>query len=362
MGFFDKDVIREENSVFKNEIALSYDFLPREVPFRKPQQQIIANAIKPLFVGRNGRNLIITGKPGIGKTVATKHVLREIDDNYSDEITTLFINCWQYNSSFKVAENICHQLGFKLTQNKKTNELFTIAEKMLNKKAVVFVFDEIDKAEECDFLYELLENIYTKSFLLITNFSNWIDTLDDRIKSRLMPELVSFKPYNSEEVNGILKDRVNYAFLKSLFDDEAMNAIADKSYRSGDLRVGIYLLRECGLIAQERGVAIVNKEIAEYAISKVSAYKKNPKVDSLTEEDMLIFKLVSEHPGSTQGELYDFFAEAGGKGVYKTFQRKVKSLEKTGLIKATQSGGGSAGNVTILEPASENNDSLSNFL
>src|SRR3989344_1110583 len=222
MGFFDKASIRDEASLFKNEVALSYDFLPKVVPYRELQQQQVANAIKPLFVGRNGKNLVITGKPGIGKTVATKHLLREIDDHYPDDIVTVFANCWQLNSSFKIAEFICHNLGFKLTQNKKTNELFSIAEKMINKSTAVFVFDEIDKAEEYDFLYELLENVYTKSILLITNYPNWIDSLDDRIRSRLLPEMIHFKPYTLDEIKGILKERIQYAFIEHAFSDDAL--------------------------------------------------------------------------------------------------------------------------------------------
>ena len=38
----------------------------------------------------------------------------------------------------------------------------------------VFVFDEVDKLEDLDFLYTILEEIYKKTVLLITNYKEWI--------------------------------------------------------------------------------------------------------------------------------------------------------------------------------------------
>ena len=57
---------------------------------------------------------------------------------------------------------ICDQLGYKFTHNKKTDDLFKILEEYLNKDSVVFVFDEVDKLEDADFLYMILERIYRK--------------------------------------------------------------------------------------------------------------------------------------------------------------------------------------------------------
>lgn len=349
MGFFDKAAIRDEASLFKNEVALSYDFLPKVVPFRELQQQQVANAIKPLFVGRNGKNLVITGKPGIGKTVATKHLLREIDDNYPDDIITVFVNCWQLNSSFKVAEHICHQLGFRLTQNKKTNELFGIAEKMLNKSTAVFVFDEVDKAEEHDFLYELLENVYTKSMLLITNYPNWIDSLDDRIRSRLMPEMIHFKPYTQDEIKGILKERIQYAFIEQAFSDDALAIVAKKAHEVGDVRVGIYMLRQCGLLAQEKRLLSVTEEIAKEAIEMVPSYKNEIKVRGLGEEELGVYHLIRDCPASTMMALFERYQKNGGKGVYKTFTRRIKALEDANLVVCKNTGGGAKGNQTLVD-------------
>ena len=65
-----KGMLGSEESLFLNPVALDYDFMPKLIPYREQEQKHIATCIKPLFQQRSGRNLIITGPPGIGKTVA----------------------------------------------------------------------------------------------------------------------------------------------------------------------------------------------------------------------------------------------------------------------------------------------------
>ena len=95
--------------LFKNENALTYEFLPKILPYRENEQQEIARAIKPVMDGRDGRNLLIYGPPGIGKTAATRAVLRELEEK--SDIYPLYINCWKHNTSYKTVIELCHQAG-----------------------------------------------------------------------------------------------------------------------------------------------------------------------------------------------------------------------------------------------------------
>ena len=202
-----KDMLSSDESLFKNELALDYSFLPKILPHREKQQRYMATIIKPLMSEKNGKNLFVYGAPGIGKTAAMRFVLNELEEE-TDDVIPIYINCWQKNTTFKIIADICEQLGYRLTHNKRTEELFAIAKNMLNKKAAVFAFDEVDKLEEVNFLYDILEEIYKKSILLITNDREWLDNLDDRVKSRLLPETLEFKPYNLEETKDVLKQRM----------------------------------------------------------------------------------------------------------------------------------------------------------
>ena len=74
MGFFE-DSLKADESVFADVDALDFDYQPKLVPFREKHQFKVAECIKPLFARRKGKNLVIFGGPGVGKTVSLKHVL-----------------------------------------------------------------------------------------------------------------------------------------------------------------------------------------------------------------------------------------------------------------------------------------------
>ena len=329
MGLFD-NILHSEESLFKNPIALDFDFQPKLVPYREDMQHFMANCIKPLFYRRNGTNLFIFGPSGVGKTVSTKHVLNELEEN-TEEIIPVYINCWKRDSPYKIAVEICEQIGYTNIFNKKADELFREAASLLNKKSVVFVFDEVDKLESHQPIYTILEDIYRKCIFLITNDAEFYKKLDDRLKSRLALKFLEFKPYNFEQTKGILKQRIDYAFVKGVFSEEAFEIIAKKTFELKDIRIGLFLLKEAGNIAEFKSSRRILKEHAIEAISKLGGFSIRRDVQ-LKKEDEDLLNMIKENSGKTSREIYNIFKEKYGKS-YRTFQRKVKYLEEAGLIK-----------------------------
>jgi len=346
MGLFD-NMLHSDQSLFKNEVALSYEFIPKTIPFRENEQHHIASCIKPLFDGRTGRNIFVFGPSGLGKTVACKHILAELEEQ-TDDILALYINCWKHNTSFKVINALCDALAYRFVQNKKTNELFSAVRQIINRKSAVFVLDEVDKAEDLDFLYSILEEIYKKAIILITNTRAWLSTLDSRISSRLMPEVLEFREYSKAETNGILSERIGYAFVPGIWDKDAIQRIVDETFMRKDVRLGIYLLKEAGSIAEERSSRRIELRDAEAAIgiSERTAIKGS---DRLDEEDRQILHTIESNPDSKIGDVYRSYQEAGGKKGYKTFQRRVARLAKDNMVKLERIAGGKEGNTTIVK-------------
>lgn len=324
-----KNMLSADESLFINSEALDYDYLPKLLPYREDQQFYLANCIKPLFSKRNASNVLITGSPGIGKTAACRFVLRDLEME-TDKIVPLYVNCWKKDTPHKVVLEICNQLNYRWIQNKKTHQLFKEIADILNKKAAVIVLDEIDKLEDEQVIYQLLEDIYKKTLILITNDKEWISTLDRRVYSRLLPESLEFKPYDAKETEGILKQRIEYAFVPNVWDDEAFDLIVDKAVEAKDVRAGIFLLRETGNIAEGKASKKILKEHAQAAIDRLATFKIRNSKD-LTDEANYILSLIKTHPNSTTPEIYEFYKNDYNKS-YRTFFRKVKGLEESGLI------------------------------
>jgi len=345
MGIFDK-VLASEETIFKNGITLSYDYIPKLIPFRESQQFRIANCIKPLFSKMNGKNIIISGLPGIGKTLATKKVLNELEEE-TDDIIPIYINCWQKGTSYKVYLDICDQLDFKFTQNKRTEDLLEVIKKIINKKSAVFVFDEIDKVEDPNFIYSLLEEILYKSVICITNDKYWINSLDKRIYSRLHPESLEFQPYTLSETKQIIQQRSDIAYYPEVVEAQAIDLISKKTYDKKDIRTGLYILKESGLISEDKSMKKITTKEVEEAIAKMPDFKIK-EIDQLENEDQTILNLIKENSPSKIGDLFRKFQEKGGKSSYKTFQRKIGKLQENKFISAKKQTGGPEGTTTVI--------------
>lgn len=329
MSLFD-NMLKGSESLFVDEIALDFDYIPKVLKCRENEQQYIATCIKPLFQGRNGKNLLIIGSPGIGKTCATKWVLRELE-NETNDIISIYVNCWKKDTPYKIILDICEQLGYKWVQEKKTDELIKSILPILNKKSVVFVFDEIDKLHDFQILYTLLEDTYKKTIILITNEEPFISNLDSRIKSRLLPEKLNFHSYNLDETKKILKQRMEYAFVKDIFESEILNLIANKSFELSDIRTGLYLMKESALIAEEESSKKITIKHAEEAIKKLKDFKIKKSTD-LSDSEKEILEFLKINSGKSIKEIFALYEEKGQKMTYRNFFRKIKHLEKSRFI------------------------------
>jgi cell division control protein 6 len=346
MGIYD-DLLKHTETLFKNEYALDYSFLPKVIPYRESQQKYLASCIRPLLSEHNGRNVLIHGPPGVGKTAALRHLTRELDDSdeLSDKLSIIYVNCWHKNTTYKVALEICDAIGYAFVQNKNTEDLFKIVEQIINKKAAIFIFDEIDKAEDTDFLYILAETILKKSIFLVTNYKSWMLELDDRIRSRLLLEQIEFPQYTKDEMIGILKQRIEYAFHEDCIDDDALDMIAAKASELKDIRIGLFLLRESTLIAEEKASKRVKLEHVNVAVKKIDQFTiKN--TDELDDEAKSILKIIKDNSGKKIGDLYKVYEKSGGKSSYKTFQRKINKLDEGKFISLERTYAG--GNTTIV--------------
>ena len=324
-----KDILSHQESLFINPTALDFDYQPKLVPYRENQQRYIAGCINPLLLKRNGKNILVYGSPGVGKTVSAKHILKELEEQ-TDDVKIIYINCWKKDTSHKIVLDICDQINYKFTHNKTTEEIFKKISEILNKKSVVFVFDEVDKMDNYDLLYNIAEDIYRKTIILITNEENFLIKLDQRLKSRLLVESLEFKPYNLEETKGILQERIKYGFVANVFEKNAFDFITEKTFELKDIRSGLFLLRESGSIAEGEVSKKITLDYAKQATLKLNQFKIKDSADFKTQEKEIL-DLVKENSGKTVKELFDIYSNKNEIN-YRTFQRKIANLEKEDMV------------------------------
>ena len=343
MKLFEHPLMNDE-TLFSNIDSLDPDYVPKLLPHREGQQEYVAECIKPLLQGRNGTNLLLSGHPGIGKTASVKRVMQDLAESYN--LPQSFVNCWNVNSSHKILTSIAEQLGYKFTVNMSSDDLIKKISR-LTEKGCVFVFDEIDKAMDYDFLYNILEGVPKRTIILITNDTTWLSKLDSRIRSRMVPEQLNFDRYKASEINDILKERRKLSYYDGAWTDEAFDAIVERSAADSDIRIGIYLLRESGLLAERDASRQVKAEHAAGAIGKIKDFSPRS-ADSMTEDEKMLIGIIKGNSGKIIGEIFSIYQNAGGTKSQRTVDRIVKKLEKKGIIELKATGEGFKGKSTIL--------------
>ncbi len=334
-------------SFFRNPIGLDYDYQPKLVKYRENEMKQIAAAMRPLFQKRSGRNVFVYGPSGVGKTVAVRNLLQELEQE-TDDIALFYINCWKNDTTFKILLEMCSVIGYKFTQNKRGDELFDIVKKDINKKSAVIVLDEVDKIDDVDFLYNVIEEVFNKSLILITNHKGWVAELDTRIKSRLTAEILEFRPYNLTETRGVLQQRMEFVFAPGVWEDTAFESVVQKSFGMQDIRSGLYLMKEAANTAEERNSGKITAADFAAAMKKLEEFSiKN--TDELEDETRFILNIIKKNSGKKIGEIYEAYKEAGGSMVYKTFQRRVTKLEDDHFIATEKVVGGSEGSTTMIK-------------
>ena len=141
-------------------------------------------------------------------------------------------------------------------------------------------------------------------------------------------ETLEFPKYNYEEILSILNQRVEYAFVKDVLDKNIIKLIADKTFEKEDLRTGIFLLRESGIIAEMKASRKILLEHTKKALEKLEEFKIKKQEDfGIEEQDIL--KLVKENSGLSIKELFGLY---NGNISYSTFHRKLENLNKNNMI------------------------------
>ncbi|MBN2330311.1 MAG: AAA family ATPase [Candidatus Aenigmarchaeota archaeon] len=262
-----EDMLKDEESLFTSPGILDIDYLPRLMPFREEQQKYLASIIERL--PSLGTNILIHGPPGIGKTACIRWIFRELRESESSETVPILINCWKDTDLQKMVLSLCGQLGIN-TSYRNPDELFSLVIHMLKSfGSVVLAFDEIDRTSDQTFLYQFVEELPHKCLFLISTKRDWLARLDTRVRSRLIPEMIEFRPYDMEQTRRILEERKKHAFVQNVWERDAFEIVAAKCYGNGDIRTGLALLKASGLAAEHAASRKIKTEHVKEAIKKL---------------------------------------------------------------------------------------------
>ncbi len=380
---FEKEMLKD--TVFLDRNVLSSHYIPDTLPHRDKEIEKIMKTLSPVLKSKPHRNLFIYGKTGTGKTSTTKHVidkLLQVKGKYNVGVDSIYINCRMLNTKYQVllkCAEFCNPrknfIGFPFSVL-----LDAVIDYIkVGKINFVIVLDEIDKVKNLDDLMysltranEALDSGHI-GMVGITNNVTFKKELDPRSKSALLEEEMAFSPYNAEQLQAILRQRVKLGFKDKVVSEAAINlASALAAQESGDARYALNLILKAGELVDEEGQKKVDEAHVNNARKVVEEEIVYDVIASLPEHQKIVLYAISlltlegshyhrlDGTGDERvlfsGEVYQKYEE-----VCRNMDKSAKSarwvreyineLDMQGLITISLSGKGVRGNTTLIRLA-----------
>jgi len=333
------------SDIFKNENALSLEYIPPEMPGREAQLKELASILNSVTRGRRARNILITGPPGTGKTSCVKYVLNQLSE-FSKSAIPVYINCWNYSTTLSIISEIGERLNLGLPRRGISfDEIFERIKETLikNNKILIVVLDEVDRLianNSTEILYYLSRGdelaAQRISVIAITNDKELPSKLEERIRSSLLEVRMTFEKYTAYELKKILNERAKLAFFSHAISDEIVAlAAANAAKNGGDARIGISLLYQAGLNAERDNsnkILIKHVRLAIKEVLEETDYIARH-FDSLSEPEKRIINLLLT--GSlTTGEINQKLSDLGIS--QRMIQIYLNKLEESGMIESQE--------------------------
>ncbi|WGI17733.1 ORC1-type DNA replication protein [Methanonatronarchaeum sp. AMET-Sl] len=355
-SIFDK--LLEEDGIFENKEILRPSYTPNKLPHRSKQVNEIARILVPALKGETPSNILIYGKTGTGKTVAVKHVGRELEkkgEELNVDCSVIYLNCKVVDTQYRALAHIARHFDKDVPLTGwPTDQVYHELKDALDerKKVATIMLDEIDRIigkSGDDILYNLsrINSDLERSKVSIIGISNdlkFTEVLDPRIKSSLGEEDIIFPPYNADQLRDILQQRAERAIKEGAINSEVIPLCAAfAAQEHGDARRALDLLRVSGELAEKNGETILPEHVRK-AQEKIELDRVLEVVRTLPTQSKAVLLAIVKHQecdreNLTTGEVYEMYKKLARKIDIETLTQRritdlISELDMLGIINA----------------------------
>ena len=259
--------------IFEDEDVLRDEHVPDQLIERDEELRQFQAALKPVINGARPRNIFLYGQAGVGKSLASKMVLdqleHDVDESVPDvDVEIVWLTCKSMNTSYQVAARLVNEFrpadDQKPTKGLPPAEVYQNLWTELNNTGAthtLIVLDEVDSiGSDDDILYEVPRcndnGSVTETKVGVIGISNdftFRDNLSGRVKDSLCDKEIHFPPYDATELQNILDQRAEKAYTDPnvVESDVIPLCAALAGQESGSARQALKLLFEASDLARQ---------------------------------------------------------------------------------------------------------------
>jgi cell division control protein 6 len=344
-----KTILMWDETLFRDPEVFEIDYVPEQFNHRETQMRELAFQIQPGLRGGRPLNSICRGLPGTGKTTSVRKLFAEIEES-TRKLVPIYINCQIDNTKFAIFSQIYRKLSGHLPPASGTSfkQVFDAIARLLQKEETVLIVclddanyllyeNEINRV-----LYSLLRSheAYPGTRIGVIVIISDMDVeisraVDARVSSVFRPSEIYFPPYSGEEVRTIMRERVLQGLYPSCISDEMFDLVVKQTQKSGDLRVGIDLVKRAAMNAERRASRTIDRDdiCKAYDVSRYLHLASS--VKSLNGEEKSVLRSLAgqsmQDNEMNAGEVYKTVKETLPIG-YTRFYEIVRKLDAMRLI------------------------------
>ena len=359
-----------DQTLFRSIDVFEIDYVPELFNYRESQLNDLAYQVRPALEGGRALNAVCRGLPGTGKTTSVLRIFAELEQT-TKKILPVYVNCQNDRTKYMVFSRI-YAAVFGHAPARTGISIKSVMDAIggalqRQEKSLIVCLDDANLLHYNNTLGDVVNSLLrlhqdypgARAAVFATVSDMDMDLASDLSKwviSPFRPSDIYFPPYDGEEIRGILQERIRVGLYPGVFSVPMLDRIVEQTMESGDVRVGLDLVKRAVLNAE----CAARTEVVEEDITKAYEQAKHVHlaytIRALSADERLLLRRIAELSQEQTEPLVSgaIYTEGAGKPKisYTAFFKRLRKLDALRLVDLIriQAGGRTSEVVLRYEP------------
>ena len=365
-----KLLLMSDQTLFRSIDVFEIDYVPELFNYRENQLNDLAYQVRPALEGGRALNAVCRGLPGTGKTTSVLRIFAELEQT-TKKILPVYVNCQNDRTKYMVFSRI-YAAVFGHAPARTGISIKSVMDAIggalqRQEKSLIVCLDDANLLHYNNTLGDVVNSLLrlhqdypgVRAAVFATVSDMNIDLASDLSRwviSPFRPSDIYFLPYDVDEIRGILQDRIRIGLYPGVFSAPMLDRIIEQTMESGDVRVGLDLVKRAVLNAECAARTAVIEEDITKAYEQAKHVHLAYTIRALSADEMLLLRRIAELSQEQTEPLVSgaiYTAEEGKPKIsYTSFFKRLQKLDALRLVDLirVQAGGRTSEVVLRYEP------------